>query len=216
MKYYLFVFILFFILFFNLNIISSNNLESLNRRVYSFNRGIDRVFFNPCIDMYITVFPNVLVSKIQNMFSNLSDIQNLFLNLFFFKFGELDRIFFRVLINSTFGFLGLIDMSANFKLDIKSISFFNMSFLPFVFIKKYMMLPIIGPGSTMHNFNLLIFQIFNPFFHIFNNLFFFYFLDLINKKSSLHFDCNFFHSNVLDGYSFLKDVYFQRFYVSTF
>ncbi|HIH2763254.1 MAG TPA: MlaA family lipoprotein [Candidatus Azoamicus sp.] len=216
MKYFLFIFLFIFILFFDSDILSIKNLELCNRRIYSFNRGIDKIFLNPCTEVYITVFPNFLSSKIDNFFSNVCDIQNALLHLFFFKFKDLDKIFIKILINSTFGCLGFFKLSAVFDLNIKTTSFFNMSFFPFIFFKKYMILPIVGPGSTMHNFNLLIFQFLNPFFHMFNNLFFFYFLDLINKKSIVYFDTNFFHSNVLDGYSFLKDVYFQRFYISKF
>ncbi len=216
MKYYLYIFLFLFILFFNSDTFSSKSLEIFNRRVYSFNRGIDKVFLNPCTEIYITVLPSVMASNIDNFFSNLSDIQNIFLNLFFLRFDEFNKAFSKVLINSTFGFLGFINLSSNFELDITSTLFFNMSFFPVSLSKKYMLLPLVGPGSTMHNFNLLIFQFFNPFFHIFNNLSFFYFVDLISKKSNMHFDSNFFHANILDGYSFLKDVYFQRFYVLTF
>ncbi|HIH2762307.1 MAG TPA: MlaA family lipoprotein [Candidatus Azoamicus sp.] len=113
MKYYLFIFLFFFILLFNSTILSDNSLEFLNRRVYSFNRGIDKVFLNPCTEIYINVCPTFLSSKIDNFFSNLYDIQNIFLNLFFFKFGEFNNFLCKVLINSTFGFLGIINLSYN-------------------------------------------------------------------------------------------------------
>ncbi|HIH2762622.1 MAG TPA: MlaA family lipoprotein [Candidatus Azoamicus sp. MARI] len=213
MKYCLFTFIFFFILFFNSDIFNVNSLDVLNRRVYSFNRGIDKVFLNPCAEIYINVLPNSVSSRINNFFYNICDIQNLFLNLFFFKFEDIDKFFSKVLINSTFGLLGLINLSSNLDLNVKSISFFGMNFFPFIFSKKYIMLPIVGPGFIMYNINLLFFQILNPFFYIFTDVSFFYFFDLIIKKSSVYFDCNFFHSNVLDGYSFLKHVYFQRFYI---
>ena len=197
---------------FNSTILSDNSLEFLNRRVYSFNRGIDKVFLNPCTEFYLNVCPTFLSSKIDNFFSNLYDIQNVFLNLFFFKFGEFNNFLCKVLINSTFGFLGIINLSYNFNFTSIT-SFFNMSFFPFNIDKKYIILPFIGPGLTNYNFNLLIFQLCNPLFYIFNDLSFFYFFTLILKKSIIYFDINFFHLNFLDGYSFLKNIYFQRFYM---
>lgn len=212
MKYVLFIFLFIFVLFFNSNTLSSDKLELLNRRIYAFNRGIDKVFLNSCVETYINVVPESLALKINNFFSNLFDVQNLFLNLFLLKFKNFDKILPKVIINSTFGFLGFFDLAEKFNLNVEFISFFNMKSFPIILSKKYIFLPVIGPGLTMYNLNILILQLFNPFFYIVNNLSFFYFIDLINKKSQIYFDSNFFHINFLDGYSFLKDIYFQRFY----
>ncbi|HIH2763580.1 MAG TPA: MlaA family lipoprotein [Candidatus Azoamicus sp.] len=212
MKYSLFIFIFLYLLFFNSNILSPNNLDTLNRRVYAFNRGIDKIFMNPCTDLYINVFPPSLKVKVENFFSNLFDIQNICLSCLLNKFDNFNKLFSKVVVNSTVGFFGFLNISVYFDLNIRSSSFFDIRTFPFSLSKRYMLLPVIGPGFISNNLNLLILQFFNPIFHVFNNLFFFYFFDLMSKKNIINFDINFFHSNVLDGYSFLKDVYFQRFY----
>lgn len=213
MRYYIFLFFFIFIFFFNSNILSSDNIEFFNRRVYSFNRGIDRVFLNPCTDFYINVCPALIVKKVDNFFINLFDIQTLFLNLLFLNFKNVSKIFPKVVLDTTFGVFGFFSISKFFDLDFKSIALSNTHIFRIFFLKRYILFPFTGPGSINHIFNLCVFQLINPFVYILNNLYFYFFFEFISKKSHMYIDNNFFYTSVLDGYSFLKDIYFQHFYI---
>ena len=49
-------------------------LEPLNRAVYGFNDGFDRVVAKPVAEGYRAVIPDVVRSGVTNFFSNLEDV----------------------------------------------------------------------------------------------------------------------------------------------
>ena len=88
---------------------SNDTLEPLNRKIYAFNRILDKNLFKPVADTYIKFTPDPLQIGIANFFENLGEI-NIILNGFLqgkFKQGFMD--IGRFVINSTFGVLGLVD-----------------------------------------------------------------------------------------------------------
>lgn len=212
MKYSALFFLIILIYFSSFNIIPNERIEFLNRRIYSFNRGLDKIFSNPCTDFYIKFCPNFFTNKIDNFFTNLFDIQNLFFNFLYLDLNNLKKNFLIVFINSTYGIFGLFKVSDFFNLSYKKYSLFNDKFFK-LSNNSYIFFPFLGPFLKNHIFNLLFFQIINPFMYFFNNLYFYLLLEFFNKRSHIYIDDNFFHSSFLDGYSFLKDVYFQHFYV---
>lgn len=182
-------------------------VESLNRRVYSFNRGIDCILFIPSTSVYVNVVPGVIDDFVGNFFRNSTECQNIVFNLFFYKFDNVINAFSRFLVNSTFGIFGIFDLSKMLNINYQMFDFnyvFNFS------DSKYMVLPVVGPGTIRSHLCLLFIQLLNPYVYFFDKLVIYYFLEILNKKSQLIFDGDFFHNNMIDGYSFLKDAYIQN------
>jgi len=210
MRQGIFISILFLLFFFNFkceNMLNADMLESFNRRMYAFNRGVDRVLLMPSTSFYIDVVPDVIDNGIDNFLKNISECQNFFLNLVTFKLDDLCSGLSRLVINSTFGFCGFVDLSANVNIFYK---FFDFNSVFGFYKSRYMMLPIVGPGTIKSNIYLLFIQLLNPCVYLFDKLFIYYFFEVINKKSQIVFDSDFFHKNMVDGYSFLKDIYMQN------
>jgi len=207
----LIIFFLFFFLDCNFKHIDENfTLEKINRRVYSFNRGFDNIIVNSSINVYIKVTPNFLKENFNNFFYNLSEIYistfSFFFSDSFLFFNSLSRFF----MNTIFGFFGFFDISKHFCISFGNIDFFL--FLKSNYIFYYFLCPFVGPGFFNSHLNLFFFKILDPFIYFFNNIFIYMFFEMMVKRSVFFIDIDFFHKNILDGYSFLKDIYLQNFY----
>lgn len=182
--------IIFFLFFIKTSIFYFNS-DSLNRKIYSFNRGFERVLVNPSLNFYFDILPVNIKLNINN----------------FFYMCESTQYFFILLLNNNFkfclqyGFFLLNSLAiSNFSFDDYRV-LFNQSL--------YVFSPFIGPGFLGNYIFIFSIQFLNLFLYFYNEFLLYYFFYIINKKSYLNYDLNFFHSIVLDGYSFLKDIYFQ-------
>lgn len=213
MNYYLCGFLIFLFLFFGIKcdeVIDYKSFESFNRRIYAFNRGVDKVVLNPSVTMYVNLTPRRVENGINNFFKNTSEIQNFIIFLILKDFDHAFNSFFRFVINTTFGFLGFMDVASRVNLFYKYVDL-KILFNTYGYLEStYMMLPFVGPGTVKNNLSLLVTQALNPYFYILNNFIFYCFFEIVRKKSLIVFDGEFFHRTMFDGYSFLKDVYIQN------
>lgn len=210
MKIFLILFFFLFSLFTSLNFTEFKKDDILNRRVYAFNRGLDKSFLNPSIIVYINLVPNFLDRSLNNFYKNISEIQNGLFSFILKDFAFFDRSLYSFFLNSFFGLYGFFDISM-----VDKSLYIYCDFQTFLFKRgyrkiTYMMLPIIGPSTLFFNIGLFISHLSNPFFYFYDYVFFYYFFELLNKKSLVFFDSAFFHYNMIDGYTFLKDVYIQN------
>ncbi|MEQ1628964.1 MAG: MlaA family lipoprotein, partial [Gallionella sp.] len=86
--------------------------ESFNRGVYKFNDGLDRTVAKPLAQGYDKVMPSPAKTMVNNFFSNLDDVVVTANDLLQFKFKQAASDASRVLINSTFGAFGLINVAS--------------------------------------------------------------------------------------------------------
>ena len=208
MKQNTFIFIIILLLMTNIKETEIfDKMEFINRRIYAFNRGIDYILTDPATKIYVNIVPKFITNRIDDFFKNSEEIQNL---IVYYKILNKEDFYYhvsRIMINSTFGLLGLFDIAKKIKKPYKEYNLNNI----FLFHKSsYIMIPVIGPGTLKNTIFLLTTQIFNPYIYIFKDLIIFYFLEIINKKSQIMFDNMFFHKNFIDSYSFLKDIYMQN------
>ncbi len=201
-------FVLFYLCFLNLSNFKID--DSLNRRIYSFNRGFDKSFLNPSVTIYIKVCPSFIDNSLSNFINNMSEVNNLFFLFFKSDLNSITNSLYRFFLNFYFGFLGFLDIA-----QLNSKSYRSFDFQIFMFLSGfkdfiYMMIPFVGPSTLYFNFGLIILHVINPYFYFFDTVFFYYFLEILNKKSIVVFDINFFHSVMIDGYTFLKDIYLQN------
>jgi len=207
MRIFLF-FVLFYLCVFNISNFKID--DSLNRRIYSFNRGFDKSFLNPSVTIYIKVCPSFIDNSLSNFINNMSEVNNLFFLFFKSDLNSITNSLYRFFLFFYFGFLGFLDIA-----QLNSKSYRSFDFQIFMFLSGfkdfiYMMIPFVGPSTLYFNFGLIILHVINPYFYFFDTVFFYYFLEILNKKSIVVFDINFFHSVMIDGYTFLKDIYLQN------
>ena len=87
--------------------------EPLNRRIYNFNAVFDEYVFLPVVRAYEFVLPNFAQTGVTNFFNNLGEINNLLNSLLQFKILKAYNTVGRILINTTVGIGGLIDVATN-------------------------------------------------------------------------------------------------------
>ena len=86
--------------------------EASNRVMYAINDPLDKYFAKPIAQFYVDYMPSIIRTGVSNYFNNIDD---LFSGINGLLQGKLDKAgddFGRVMINTGFGFLGLIDIAS--------------------------------------------------------------------------------------------------------
>ena len=121
--------------------------EGFNRGVYRFNAGFDRYIFLPVVGAYSTVTPDRVEDSVSNFFNNIFELTNLTNNIAQLK-GEatLDTTW-RIVINSTFGILGLFDVATEMGIYERDEDFGQTLGHYGVGNGPFLVVPILGPSN---------------------------------------------------------------------
>ncbi len=121
--------------------------EDINRVSYDFTDKVDRMIFEPVVDVYADYVPDAAQRSIGNFYDNLS-YPNVVLNALLqgkIKQGLFDGL--RFVVNSTIGMLGLFDMATHMGLE-KHDEDFGQTLAVWGFDSgSYLFIPILGPSS---------------------------------------------------------------------
>ncbi|WP_228896848.1 VacJ family lipoprotein [Acidovorax sp. Leaf73] len=122
-------------------------LEPVNRKMFSFNEGVDKVVLKPVASAYKQVVPAAAQTGISNFFSNLQEpwsSANLMLQG---RVGDSASTLARFGTNSTVGVLGLMDVATGWGMPEKKEDFGLTLDTWGVGTGPYMVLPIFGPSN---------------------------------------------------------------------
>jgi phospholipid-binding lipoprotein MlaA len=128
--------------------IKADPWEGVNRTVYGFNKSVDRMLIKPLAQGYQAVTPDIIETGFHNFFSNLGDVTSLANNLLQFKVEDSVTDFSRIVFNTTFGLVGLIDVATPMGLKStdedfgQTLGYWGMRSGP------YIVLPFLGPSSV--------------------------------------------------------------------
>lgn len=122
--------------------------EGYNRAVFGFNKGVDSMFLRPMAETYDTLTPAVVDQGISNFFSNIGDIRNSFNNFLQGKPDEGVNSLARLLINSTVGLLGLIDVATDIGIHKSEEDFGQTLGAGGAEPGPYFVLPFLGPSTV--------------------------------------------------------------------
>ena len=86
--------------------------ESYNRSMYAFNDTVDRAFLKPIATGYKTITPEPVRTCIHNIFGNFGDVWSAINSLLQGRGRDFVDTFGRVLLNSTMGLGGCIDVAS--------------------------------------------------------------------------------------------------------
>jgi phospholipid-binding lipoprotein MlaA len=131
--------------------------EPMNRRIYNFNAVFDEYVFLPIVRAYEFILPKFAQTGVSNFFNNLWEISNLTNSLLQFKGLKVYNTVGRILINTTVGIGGLIDVATNVE-GIKrenedfgqTLGFYGLGPGP------YLVLPILGPSNLRDTGGLVV------------------------------------------------------------
>lgn len=123
-------------------------LETVNRGVYQFNTVLDKGLIRPVAKGYRYITPSGIRSRIGNISDNLGEPVSM-LNAFLQ--GDFDQgmvNFWRFVINSTVGILGMHDVAASAGLKEREEDFGQTLAVWGVGSGPYIVLPILGPSNA--------------------------------------------------------------------
>lgn len=121
--------------------------EGFNRGVYGFNDALDQAFLVPVATGYRAVAPEFVEKGVSNFFANINDIGVAFNNTLQFKFLDAASDVGRVLVNSTIGLLGVVDVASRMGLQKHDEDFGQTLGYWGIGSGPYVMLPFFGPSS---------------------------------------------------------------------
>ncbi len=122
-------------------------VESVNRSIYDFNEGFDRIILKPVAKGYQKL-PGPVQTGTHNFFSNLDDVVVVANDALQLKGEQLTSDILRFSINTVFGIFGLIDMGTPMGLSKHQESFADTLGYWGVGSGPYIVLPILGPSSV--------------------------------------------------------------------
>lgn len=122
-------------------------LEPLNRATYRFNDAVDKALLKPTAQAYRTAAPLPVRTGVANFFSNLNDVLVAANNLLQGKGRQGASDIGRVLINSTAGILGFIDVATPMGLPKHNEDFGQTLAKWGMGDGPYLMLPLLGPST---------------------------------------------------------------------
>ena len=123
-------------------------LEGFNRAVYKFNDVADNAIIKPVSKGYKTIAPTFVVKGINNFFNNIRDVVTVINELLQGKIEYAANDTGRVLVNSTIGILGFIDVHSINGGERRKEDFGQTLGHWGVSQGAYLVLPFIGPSTT--------------------------------------------------------------------
>ena len=187
--------------------------EPFNRSVFEFNEGLDTYLLKPVVAGYRFVLPEFVRDGIYNFFSNYSDIYTALQNLLQGKPDYAFSDLMRVVVNTTFGLGGLIDMATPGGLPKHKEDWgqtFGVWGIP---SGPYVVLPFFGPSSVRDTFGTAA--------DLESDYLFSYVKDIglrnsitglrvVNARNTYYEAGDLLDGAAIDKYSFMRDAYIQR------
>ncbi len=137
-------------------------LEPMNRAVFNFNEMVYDNVFDPVARGYKKVTPDPIELVVGNFFSNLNDVVVITNSVLQLNYKSAIASSTRLLINTTFGIFGLIDIAS----DLSAASDINLNKRNEDFGQTlghygigsgpYIVLPLLGPSSARDTFGIAV------------------------------------------------------------
>jgi phospholipid-binding lipoprotein MlaA len=187
-------------------------LEPLNRGIYSFNEHVDNLIVKPAAEVYRGVLPQLVRNGIGNFFANLGDVIVALNNLLQGKFTHALSDIGRIVVNTTVGILGFVDVATELGLEKHNEDFGQTLGYWGFGDGPYLVLPFLGPSSLRDTIGLIVDYKTNPLTYVDptrdrNAL---YGLNFVHRRHELLETTKILETAALDPYEFVRDAYFQR------
>jgi phospholipid-binding lipoprotein MlaA len=187
-------------------------MESFNRGVFTFNDKLDRAVLKPVATVYQDATPHWVRKGVSNFFNNLEDVWSVVNNSLQLRGQDATDSFGRVLINSTIGLAGVMEVAGGLGLERHTANFGLTLGRWGVKPGPYIVLPLLGPSTLRevvalpidYNGNLL-----NSVTDVDarDGL---WVLSVVDARAGLLQAGQLMDQAALDPYSFMRDGYLQR------
>ncbi len=187
-------------------------IEGFNRAMFGFNEGLDKVIIKPVATGYEAVLPDPIQTGVANFFSNIADLMIGVNNLLQGKPAQAASDAGRVLVNTTMGFLGIIDVASSMGMEKheedvgQTFGRWGMS------DGAYVVLPFFGPRTARDTIGLAFDVYTDPVAHVDHiptrNVLLT--TRLISDRAEFLKADKVIEEAALDKYSYVRDAYLQR------
>ena len=186
--------------------------ELVNRGVYSFNEKADEYVLEPVAKGYQFVTPKIVDRGISNFFRNLDDVVVFVNDLLQFKFNQAASDGGRLLVNSTVGVLGFMDVATDMGMRKHNEDFGQTLGAYGLGTGPYIVLPFLGPSNLRDTVGIVADSYADPIFYIeeSHTMWGVIGLKTIDTRADLISTKKVFDKASLDPYEFLRSSYFQR------
>lgn len=180
-----------------------------NQRIFAFNDYFDQLLVRPLASSYTFFMPRLVRQGVGNFFNNVRDANIAVNDLLQLKFQDALSDTGRILINTTIGVGGLVDIATSFGLEKHEEDFGQTLGTWGVSSGPYVVLPVFGASNLRDSFGLILDTIFNPLPYIDNTsakLTFFAVEEIDSRSGLLALD----ELIIGDKYLFVREAYVQN------
>lgn len=186
--------------------------EGFNRAMFGFNEGVDKLVIKPAATGYEAVLPSPLQTGVSNFFSNIADMMIGANNLLQGKPSQAASDIGRVVVNTTVGFLGILDVASTMGME-KHDEDFGQTFGRWGMDDgAYLVLPFFGPRTVRDSIGLAFDLYTDPVAHVDHvstrNVLLA--TRIVSNRAELLKAEKVIEEAALDKYSYVRDAYLQR------
>jgi phospholipid-binding lipoprotein MlaA len=191
--------------------VASDPFEPANRAVFKFNETADRYVTKPIAQVYDRVLPSFVRTGVRNFFNNIGDVVVVTNDLLQLKFTNASRDLVRLVSNTVFGGLGLVDVAGMRGLTKRQEDFGQTLAYWGVGSGPYIVLPLLGPTTLRDAVGVVVDSRIDPIWQV---------SDVPVRNSLTGVNLVDTRANALpagklleqqpDRYSFLREAYLQR------
>ena len=187
--------------------------EPMNRQIFKINDSVDKAVVKPVAVAYRDYTPDLAQKGINNFFGNLRDVWSTVNSVLQLKATQTVEMTGRVIVNTTVGVLGFIDVATPLKLEKhkedfgKTLGYWGMPSGP------YLVLPFFGPSTLRDASGFVVDAKLNPTYHDITNVPLrntLYVINAIDVRKGLLSVEDSLNAIAFDNYSFIRDAYLQR------
>lgn len=188
-------------------------LEPFNRAMFTLNKDLDGMILKPASETYKAITPEPVDKGISNFFSNLNDVTVVVNDLLQLKLKQAASDAGRVLVNSTFGLLGVVDVASEWGLPKhyedfgQTLGRWGMKDGP------YLVLPLLGPSTLRDTVGRGVDTFTEPTYYLIEDVETRNVIGgvgIIDMRGDLLEAEKIFNAAALDEYTYLRDAYLKR------
>jgi len=186
--------------------------ERYNRGMFAFNDALDRNVIKPVATGYVDYTPAFVRAGIGNFFGNLGDVWTSVNNYLQLKPREGSQDLARVIFNTTFGIVGLVDVATPMGLPKHEEDFGQTLGVWGVKPGPYVMLPVFGPSTMRDTFAKPLDLYADPVNQVSNTRVEYSLraTRLVDDRARLLPTTDMIEKVALDPYQFVRDAHFQQ------
>jgi phospholipid-binding lipoprotein MlaA len=191
---------------------STDPWEGYNRAMFSFNEGVDRALIKPVAKGYEWLVPTPVNTVITNFFNNIGDVLVSANNLLQGKVKDAGSDLGRVVLNSSLGIGGLVDVATDMGME-KHDEDFGQTFARWgVGDGPYFVLPFLGPSTVRDAFGQVADWQTDPLAFVNPDVVHYSLVGLrqIDTRADLFPAEKMFEAGAIDKYIYLRDAYLQH------